>query len=308
MRSRSALRAPTIRSARSSTMACRWSRARQINTTGVPHGAVSGGVIDSHIFIDADGSRYLFWKDDSNGIWPRPLAMLLRERPELIERSFERDEDSSARPSPPRSCRGPTAAGRWSASILMTGMIEAALANWQEVKNALVEYGLAGEILDAMVTPVRGAADRRRRTLARRRIDGRADQRPRLGRPSDRGSVLHAGRRAATGCSTPATISERRPMASGLRSPTMCSAPIASRASLCSSRRGAGPRPGHASVAPGLDDEPQLFFHAFHPGTGGYNAFRALLTAKLGSPTTGLNWPELRQRRDRPPGKFLSLG
>ena len=39
--------------------------------------------------------------------------------------------------------------------------------------------------------------------------------------------------------------------------------------------------PGHASVAPGLDGEPQLFFHAFHPGAGGYKAFRALLTAKL---------------------------
>ena len=42
-----------------------------------------------------------------------------------------------------------------------------------------------------------------------------------------------------------------------------------------------GPRPGHASVAPGLDGQPQLFFHAFHPGTGGYNAFRALLTVGL---------------------------
>ena len=39
--------------------------------------------------------------------------------------------------------------------------------------------------------------------------------------------------------------------------------------------------PGHASVAPGVDGEPQLFFHAFHPGTGGYNAFRALLTVPL---------------------------
>jgi beta-xylosidase len=39
--------------------------------------------------------------------------------------------------------------------------------------------------------------------------------------------------------------------------------------------------PGHASVAAGLDGKPQLFFHAFHPGTGGYNAFRALLTVGL---------------------------
>jgi len=34
-------------------------------------------------------------------------------------------------------------------------------------------------------------------------------------------------------------------------------------------------------VAPGLDGRPQLFFHAFHPGTGGYNAFRALLSVGL---------------------------
>jgi hypothetical protein len=30
-----------------------------------------------------------------------------------------------------------------------------------------------------------------------------------------------------------------------------------------------------------VDGEPQLFFHAFFPGTGGYNTFRALLTARL---------------------------
>jgi len=30
-----------------------------------------------------------------------------------------------------------------------------------------------------------------------------------------------------------------------------------------------------------LPGQPQLFFHAFHPGTGGYNAFRALLTVGL---------------------------
>ena len=34
-------------------------------------------------------------------------------------------------------------------------------------------------------------------------------------------------------------------------------------------------RPGHASVAPGLDGRPQLFFHAFILHRG-YNAFRAL--------------------------------
>ena len=30
-----------------------------------------------------------------------------------------------------------------------------------------------------------------------------------------------------------------------------------------------------------MDGLPQLFFHAYHPGTGGYNEFRALLTVGL---------------------------
>jgi len=53
----------------------------------------SGGVIDSHIFVDTNGETYLFWKDDRNSIWPRPLAMLLRRQPELIDQMFATDED-----------------------------------------------------------------------------------------------------------------------------------------------------------------------------------------------------------------------
>ena len=118
--------------------------------------------------------------------------MLLRERPELIDRSFERDEDKL-------SAAFAAAIVPWANSrrpmerfYLMTGMIEAALDNWQTVKNALVEYGLAGEILDAMVTPVRAQriADDGRSLVGE--VNGRAHQRPRLGRPSDRRSVLHA--------------------------------------------------------------------------------------------------------------------
>ena len=66
---------------------------KPVNTTGDPSLPKSGGVIDSHLFIDADGARYLFWKDDSNGIWPRPLATLLANRPELIERLFDDERD-----------------------------------------------------------------------------------------------------------------------------------------------------------------------------------------------------------------------
>ena len=42
---------------------------------------LTGGAIDAHIFVDADGAPTLLWKEDRNGRWPRPLAGLLREQP-----------------------------------------------------------------------------------------------------------------------------------------------------------------------------------------------------------------------------------
>ncbi|HUP66599.1 MAG TPA: family 43 glycosylhydrolase, partial [Sphingomicrobium sp.] len=43
---------------------------RPMDTTGLgfdsSHPQMSGGVIDSHIFIDSNGDKYLFWKDDRN--------------------------------------------------------------------------------------------------------------------------------------------------------------------------------------------------------------------------------------------------
>ena len=253
---------------------------RTINTTGIPHGAVSGGVIDSHIFIDSDDARYLFWKDDSNGIWPRPLAMLLGERPELIDQSFRSDEDKksaafAAAVVPFANSRRPM-----ERFYLMTGMIEVALANWQSVKNALIDYGLAGEILDAMVTPVKAQriADDGRSLVGEPKIvlandldwEGHLIEGPFCTRQNGRYWLFYAG----NDFGTPA-------YGIGVAVADHVLGPYRKQGEplLKSTRNWTAP--GHASVAPGLDGQPQLFFHAFHPGEGGYNAFRALLTAKL---------------------------
>jgi len=253
---------------------------KTINTTGVPHGAVSGGVIDSHIFIDADGGRYLFWKDDSNGIWPRPLAMLLRKRPELILRSFASDEDQ--RTAAFAAAIVPFANGRrpMERFYLMTGMIEAALANWQAVKNGLVDYGLAGEILDAMVTPVRAQriADDGRSLVGESNIvlandldwEGHLIEGPFCTLHDGRYFLFYAG----NDFGTPA-------YGIGVAVADHVLGPYRKQGEPILKSTRSWTAPGHASVAPGLDGEPQLFFHAFHPGDGGYNAFRALLTAKL---------------------------
>jgi GH43 family beta-xylosidase len=251
-----------------------------VNTTGVPHGAMSGGVIDSHIFIDADGTRYLFWKDDSNGIWPRPLAMLLRQRPELIPSLFASEQDR-------RSAAFAAAVVEWANTrrpmerfFLMQGIIEGALDNWQAVKSALVECGLAEAILDAMVTPVRAQqiADDGRSLIGESQLvlandldwEGHLIEGPFCTRQNGRYWLFYAGNDFSTpnyGIGVAVAdhplgpyTKQREPFLKSTKSWTA---------------------PGHASIAAGLDGEPQLFFHAFHPGTGGYNAFRALLTARL---------------------------
>jgi hypothetical protein len=253
---------------------------KTINTTGVPHGALSGGVIDSHIFIDDEGTRYLFWKDDSNGIWPRPLAMLLRERPELVEPLFESEADR-------RSAAFAAAIVPWANTrrpmerfFLMQGIIEAALANWQRVKAALMEFGLAEAILEAMTTPIRAqriSADGRSLTGRPHLVltndldwEGHLIEGPFCTRQNGKYWLFYAGNDFSTPAYGIGVAIADHPLGpyTKLREPLLKSTK-------------SWTAPGHASVAPGLDDKPQLFFHAFHPGTGGYNAFRALLTARL---------------------------
>jgi hypothetical protein len=253
---------------------------KPVDTTGGGTGLVSGGVIDSHIFIDENGDRYLFWKDDANGIWPRPLAGLLRDQPRLIEKLFESEEDR-------RTAAFAAAIVGWAnlqrpmvRFFLMQPLIEAALANWERVKAALVECGLAGAILAAMTTPLRGQrlADDGRSLIGEDRIvlsndldwEGHLIEGPFVTRQDGRYWLFYAG----NDFSTPAYGIGVAVADHPLGPYTKQGEPL-----LRSTREWTAP--GHASVAPGLDGRPQLFFHAFHPGTGGYNAFRALLTVGL---------------------------
>jgi hypothetical protein len=178
------------------------------NTTGLPadpdQPVLSGGVIDSHIFIDTNGERYLFWKRDTNGVWPRPLARLLRQQPQLIELLFTSESDRrtaefAAAIEPWADLRRP--AERF---LLMEPLMQAVLDDF-----GTPAYGIGVAVADHPLGPYKKQID---------------------------------------------------PLLQSTRSWWA---------------------PGHASVAPGLDEKPQLFFHAFFPGTGGYNAFRALLTTPL---------------------------
>jgi hypothetical protein len=257
---------------------------KPVNTTGLGYDSsqpqMSGGVIDSHLFVDANADKYLFWKDDTNSIWPRPLAMLLRAHPDLIPQLFANDDDR-------RTAAFAAAVVAWAnvqrpmvRFFLMHPLIEAALANWVQVRKALVEFGLAEAILEAMTTPIRAQriADDGRSLVGESKLvlcndldwEGHLIEGPFVTRQEDRYWLFYAGNDFSTPSYGIGAAVADHPLG-----------PYAKQGEplLRSTREWLAP--GHASVAPGLDGSPQLFFHAFHPGTGGYNAFRALLTAGL---------------------------
>jgi arabinan endo-1,5-alpha-L-arabinosidase len=257
--------------------------AHAVNTTGLPGDpalpVLSGGVIDSHLFIDTDGTRYLFWKRDTNGVWPRPLAGLLRDRPELIGELFAGDAD-----------RGTAALAAalqpWANSqrpmerfFLMQPLIEAVLDNWSHVKSRLAAVPEAEPILAAMTTPIHaqrlsedGELIGEDRLVLANDLDweGHLVEGPWVTLQQGRYWLFYAGNDFGTPAYGIGVAVADHPLGPYVKQPE----PL-----LKSSRNWWAP--GHASVAPGLDRAPQLFFHAFFPGSGGYNAFRALLTTRL---------------------------
>ena len=257
---------------------------RPLDSTGLGLGPtrprMSGGVIDSHIFVDTDGAPYLFWKDDTNSIWPRPLAGLLGRRPGLIAQMFDTEADR-------RTAAFAVAIVGWANRqrpmvrfFVMQPLIEAVLANWAGVRSALAKAGVAPAILDAMSTPIhaRRLGPNGRSLEGEDRIvlvndlgwEGHLIEGPFVTRQNGRYWLFYAGNDFSTPAYGIGVAVADHPLGPYFKQ----GAPV-----LQSTREWIAP--GHASVAPGLDGRPQLFFHAFHPGTGGYNAFRALLSVGL---------------------------
>ena len=245
-----------------------------------PGGPASGGVIDSHIFIDDDNTPFLFWKNDTNGLWPRPLAGLLRDHPDLIPQLFESERDR--RTAAFAAAIQPWANTRRSMErfFWMQPLIEAALDNWVRVKPALIACGKAGDIVEAMRTPIharRLAADGRSLVGEEHIVlandldwEGHLIEGPFVTKQQGRYWMFYAG----NDFSTPA-------YGIGVAVADHPFGPYEKRAEPVLRSNSLWWAPGHASVAPGVDGRPQLFFHAFFPGKCGYNAFRALLTVGL---------------------------
>jgi hypothetical protein len=267
-----------------------------------PEPLVGGGVIDPHILTASDGRALLFWKEDSNDLWPRRLSQLLHEDDGL------------------RAALFPDQADR------LTAAVAAALWPWIERLEPMQQFFLLQPLIEAAAddfpafTARVGALASERPALAREAADllsalktrvyaqalsadgRRLEGSRRLVMENDQAWEAHliegvwicehAGRYwlfySGNDFSTHA-YGVGAAVASDPLGPYQKTGPL-----LRSSSDWIGP--GHPSVAPGPDGEPWLFVHAFLPGAVGYKAFRALLAAKLafgpdGPKLVDADWP-----------------
>jgi arabinan endo-1,5-alpha-L-arabinosidase len=241
---------------------------------------LTGGVIDGHIFVDDGGEFYLFWKEDRNGVWPSRLASLLRERPELIDRIFasEQDRRTARFVVALVPCAGPRRPIE--RFFMMQTFIRAAVASWKQLHLVLQECGDGSEIIEMMRTPIlaqRLASDGKSFLGAPVTVlandlewEGHLVEGPFLWKQDGHYWLFYAANDFTDPSYGIGVAVADNPLG-----------PFRKRSEPLLSSTRSWSAPGHPSIAKGPDESTHIFFHAFFPGTGGYNVFRALLTARL---------------------------
>lgn len=246
---------------------------------------VRGGVIDSHILIDANGAPWLVWKKDDNDVWPSKLSALLHASPSLTPDLFGSDEDR-------RTASFVSTLWPWIATLAPMEQFFAQQPMIEAVAEDLA--GFAARLAAAQATDQEAVAT----ILAalRTRIYAQplsSDGRSLLGEPSvilqndaaweghliegawiteDAGRyyLLYAGNDFSTALYGIGVAAADAPQGPYLKQ---------SEAFLTSNRDWWGP--GHPSVVRRDDGGHQIFLHAFRPGEAGYKQFRALLTGGI---------------------------
>ncbi|MDB5697909.1 MAG: hypothetical protein JWN69_713 [Alphaproteobacteria bacterium] len=243
---------------------------------------LAGGVIDPNIFVDADGSALLLWKEDSNDRWPALLAALLHEEPSVALALF--DDFADRRTAALAGALWPTARELepMERFFALQPLIEAAVDDFSGLRERLARLGphRGGAILDAMRTPIFAqplSPDGQSLTGSPQVIlvndlawEGHLIEGPWLMRHGSRYYLFYSGNDFSTADYGIGVAVASSPLGPFLK----MERPI-----LRSSCDWAGP--GHPSAALGPDGVPRLFFHAFVPGQAGYKAFRALLSTRL---------------------------
>jgi GH43 family beta-xylosidase len=251
---------------------------------------LTGNTIDPHVFVDKTGDAYLYWKKDNNDIWPSRLTQLLYKHPHLIVELFPDRKDQLTACFiqilwPWIQILQPIE--RFFAQQVLIEAVASAFSAFRKRLNKLITSDSAGAykeegryVLSVMRTPVyaQRLADDGSRLVgeAVKVIENDLAWEAHL--IEGIWVVEHAGKYYLFYSGNDFSTTEYGIGVAIANSPLgpykKMSEPL-----LGSTKEWSGP--GHPSVAPALDGEPLLFFHAFFPGRTGYKEFRALLTAKI---------------------------
>jgi len=248
-----------------------------------------GGVIDPHLFVDDDGSTTLFWKADSNDVWPSLLSGLLHERPELVQTLFRAPEDRRTASLSALFWPWVRTLGAMERFFVQQILIEAVVADFDRFQRVLEQTidrdkgplrARGTEILQAMRTRISAQrVDTERMTLAGESTivlendlawEGHLVEGVWVTKRQGRYYMFYSGNDFSTAqygvgvavAATPCGPYQKR------REPL-----VRSTADWWG--------PGHPSVASGPDGEPWMFLHGYFPERVGYKEFRALLAAPL---------------------------
>jgi arabinan endo-1,5-alpha-L-arabinosidase len=269
-----------------------------------PAPIVEGGVIDSHILVDAAGAPWLVWKRDDNGVWPQQITALLHRRPDWAGRLFTEARDL-------RSAAFTLALWPWIARqepmvqfFALQPLIEAAAEDIAAFERRLLSLRSQADP-DARASIETALAALRTRIFAQRMSpdarslqdapvvilqndlpwEGHLIEGVWITQRAGRYVLLYAGNDFSTARYGVGAAVADAPQGPYRKSPEVF---------LSSGADWWGP--GHPSVAEGLDGRLQVFLHAFRPGDAGYKRFRALLTAplRIAADGIGLDVPSSR--------------
>ena len=253
-----------------------------------PRPVLSGGVVDPHLYRGEDGALTLFWKEDSNDIWPSILSGIICHNPEIASHLF-------TLPGDVRTARLTGLLWPWIETLgsmerfqAQQTLIEAAVADFPAFRSAVERLrGIEGELrntldpmLDKMRTVIRAQPlDGATRTLTGKATaviendlpwEGHLVEGVWLWREDNAFYLFYSGNDFATAKYGIGVARGASPTGPFLKQ----AEPL-----LQASAEWLGL--GHPSVALGPEGRPHLFFHGYRPDAIAYKEFRALLTAPL---------------------------
>lgn len=128
-----------------------------------PAPLLDGGVIDPHVYTDGSGLIMLYWKQDSNDVWPIRLAALLRKYPGLASALFSSEEDIRTAGLAGALSGALGAFGPMERFLMLQTFIEAVIGSFAAIRRMLEKLGRddphsaeIAAVLEAMTTRIYG--------------------------------------------------------------------------------------------------------------------------------------------------------